>query len=122
MRGEVDDTLQDIIWHIFRVSVIVGIALTAGTYQQYIIQSVMGLPDDLVSSLVAGTMPNAQSGSGMANVLDNMWTTGVEKAGLYFEQGSFGLTDMDIMPFINGFLVLVAVILCICIACFGFCN
>lgn len=118
MRGEVDDTLQDIIWHLFRVSVIVNIALTVGTYQQYIIDSIMGLPDDLVSSLVSGSLPNAQSGSGMATLLDKMWTTGVEKSGLYFEQGSFSLTDMDLMPFINGFLVLVAVILCICIACF----
>jgi len=118
MRGEVDDTLSDIIWHILRVGVIVNIALTAGTYQQYVIQSVMGLPDDLVASLVSGSLPNATSGSAMATVLDTMWTDGVDKASLFFEQGSMGITDINLMPYINGVLVLVAVIFCIAIACF----
>lgn len=118
MRGEVDDTLSDIMWHIFRVGIIVNIALTAGVYQQYIIQSVMGLPDDLVASLVSGSMPNATSGNAMANVLDTMWTEGIDKASAFFALGSIGITDTDLMPYLNGIIVLVAVIFCIAIACF----
>lgn len=118
MKGEVDDTLSDIMWHIFRVGIIVNIALTAGTYQNYIIQSVMGLPDDLVASLVSGSMPNATSGNAMATVLDTMWTEGIDKASAFFALGSIGITDTDLMPYLNGILVLVAVIFCIAIACF----
>ena len=118
MKGEVDDTLSDILWHIFRVGIIVNIALTAGVYQNYIIDSVLGLPDDLVASLVAGSMPNVTSGNAMATVLDTMWTEAIEKSSAFFALGQIGLTDIDIMPYINGVLVLVAVIFCIIIACF----
>lgn len=118
MRGQSDEPILDTGWHIIKVGCIVSIALTVGTYQDWIVNSVLDLPDSLFTSVMASAMGNVQTGSGLASLLDNTFYKGIEIANKYFENGKFGVTDVDLIPFINGILVMVGTVVCLIVAAF----
>lgn len=118
-RGHSDEPIIDTGWHILKVGCIVSIALTVGTYQDWIVNSVLDLPDALITSVMASAMGgNVQTGSGLATLLDTTFFRGLEVANQYFENGQIGLTDMDLMPYINGVLIIAGTVLCLIIAAF----
>lgn len=118
-RGQSDEPILDTGWHIIKVGCIVSIALSVGTYQDWIVNSVLDLPESLVTSVMASAMGGSvQSGTGLATLLDNTFFKGLDVANQYFENGKFGLTEVDIMPFINGILVVAGTVICLIVAAF----
>ncbi|MEO4090768.1 type IV secretion system protein [Acinetobacter pittii] len=118
LRGQSDEPILDTGWHMIKVGVIVSIALNVGTYQDWIVNSVLDLPDKMVSSVMASAMGGVHTGDGLAQLLDNTFFKGIEVANKYFENGKIGLTEMDLMPYLNGVLVIAGTIFCLIIAAF----
>lgn len=84
IKGLTDDSLGEIAWHIFRVGVIVAIAMGVGTYQSLIATPLQSLPDDLASSLLSGS-----GGSGMVTLVDSILDKGINLSVKYYSMIEF---------------------------------
>ena len=56
MRGESHDPLHTVLWKFFKISFIVGIALTAGQYQALVIGGINGLQSAITSTFGAASL------------------------------------------------------------------
>lgn len=124
LRGQVDDTLSEIIWRLFRVGLIVNVALVSGVYQEYISNVLIDLPDDLVTSLIAG-QAGIQSSNGLQTLIDNILITGFETGSNFFKEGSLNPIPIplvgegvNVIPYICGALIIIASIACVIVASF----
>lgn len=144
IKGLTEDTLADIGWHIFRVGIIVSIAMTAGTYQSMIATPLQQMPDDLTNTLLGGGNAN---GTAFVTLVDNILGTGIETATKYYSMVEFSpMADIAgavgdtvggwfggdataeagasgsqvIAPLICGTAVLVGTILCLIVGCFWY--
>ena len=144
IKGLTDDTLANIGWHIFRVGIIVSIAMTAGTYQSMIATPLQSMPDDLTNTLLGGG--NA-SGTAFVTLVDNILGTGIETATKYYSMVEFSpMADIAggvsntvggwfggdstgessssgsqlIAPLICGTAVILGTILCLIVGCFWY--
>lgn len=144
IKGLTDDTLSDIGWHIFRVGIIVSIAMTAGTYQSMIATPLQSLPDDLTNTLLGGGSAN---GTAFVTLVDTILGTGIETATKYYSMIEFSpMADIAgsvsdtvtgwfggdatgevsasgsqvIAPLICGTAVLLGTILCLIVGCFWY--
>lgn len=83
IKGLTDDTLGDIAWHIFRVGVIVAVAMSVGSYQSYIITPLQSLPDEMANTLLGG------SHSGLVALVDGIFEKGISLAIDYWNLAEF---------------------------------
>lgn len=118
IRGLLDSPFMDVAAKLMKSSIIIAIALTSATYQTYIIDVLLTVPDDIVSSIVKGSISgnsNVQSGNGAAVAIEEMYDLGASKAQLYFDEISLGLglfEDTNLLPFVYGILVWLGTVLC----------
>lgn len=84
IKGLTDDSLGEIAWHIFRVGLIIGVAMSVGTYQSLIATPLQSLPDDLANSLLGGS-----GGSGLVTLVDNILDKGITLAVKYYSMIEF---------------------------------
>lgn len=115
VRGLLNTPFQEVAWKMGYVSVIISIALTAGTYQKYVIDVFITMPDDLISSIVAKSMGGAsvETGQGAATAIEQLYALGVYNAGLYTDQAGISMTDgVNFSPYIYALLVFAGTVLC----------
>ena len=117
IRGMLDRPFVEVAVTMIKVSVITSIALTTATYQTYIVDVFLTLPDDLVSSIIASSVSDTTvpTGQAAATAIEQLYDTGSYNAGLYFEQVTIGIGDTDLMPAIYGLLVFIGTLLCVII-------
>ena len=56
MRGEAHDSLHTILWKLFKISFICGIALSAGEYQATIVDGIQGIQGAITSAFGSATL------------------------------------------------------------------
>lgn len=114
IRGLLNAPFKEVAWKMFFVSAVVSVALTAGVYQQYVIDVFITMPDDLISSIVAKSMGgNVQTGQGAATAIEQLYALGVYNAGLYTDQAGVSMTDgINFSPYIYALLVFAGTVLC----------
>jgi type IV secretion system protein VirB6 len=120
VRGYSSEPIMDTAMKMFRISIIVAIALTVGTYQTYIVNSLISVPDTLVSSLMGNSMTGATplAGENAASALDQILYQGMGIAGQYTDKAKVGLTGTNLMPYIYAGLVILGTVLCVVVAAF----
>lgn len=121
IRGLLDRPFMEVAWTLTKASIITSIALTTAVYQNYVIDVFLTLPDDLISSLVGNSISGAdvKVGQGAAVAIEEMYDLGTSKAGLFFDQTTFSLTQgIDLLPILYGVLVWIGTLLCCVIGLF----
>ncbi|STY98639.1 type IV secretion system protein VirB6 [Moraxella caprae] len=121
IRGLLDRPFMEVAWTLTKASIITSIALTTAVYQNYVIDVFLTLPDDLISSLVGNSISGAdvKVGQGAAVAIEEMYDLGTSKAGLFFDQAAFSLTQgIDLLPILYGVLVWIGILLCCVIGLF----
>lgn len=111
IRGMLNSPFQEVAWKMLYVSVVISFALTAGTYQKYIIDVFLTMPDDLISSLVSKNLngQNVVVGQGAAQAIEQLYSSGSYNAGLYFNEA--GMTNIP--PILYGSMVWVGTVMCV---------
>lgn len=117
IRGLLDRPFTEVAYKMFYVSVIVSIALTAGVYQQYVIDIFLTMPDDLIASIVTKSIgsgsTNIATGQGAAQAIEQIYALGVYNAGLFTEQGGISMTDgFNFTPYLLAILVFAGTVMC----------
>lgn len=117
MRGYSSEPIQDLVWTMFRVMLITLIALTAGTYQTYIVDSLINVPNTMISSVMSGTLGNfsPKDGATAATSFDMILSKGMAVAGQYAEQATY--TNF-VAPYVYAGLVILGTIFCIIVGAF----
>lgn len=136
VRGYTDDTLSDIGWHVFKVGAIVAVALSVGSYQQYIATPLMNMPDELVNSLLGG---RSETGSALVTLIDTIIDNGTELSQKYISlvefspsgdlaNGALSIIGVDggfegsnvLAPILCAVLVIIGTVFCIVVGCFWY--
>lgn len=113
IRGLLNSPFQEVAWKMAYVSVVTGIALTAGVYQKYIIDVFIIMPDDLISSIVAKSINGVQTGSGAGKAIEQLYDLGAYNASLYIDQAGVSLTDgVNFAPYIMALMVFLGTVMC----------
>lgn len=123
LRGYASEPILDTAMQMFRVSIIVAIALTAGTYQGLIVNSLINVPDTLMTSLMGASISGGggvQTGANAAQAFDEMLYKGMDVATKYSERAEFGLDGVDLMPYVYAIFIVLGTIFCILVGAFWF--
>lgn len=117
MRGYSSEPIQDTVWNMFRVMIITLIATTAGIYQNFIINSLIGIPDTIISTVMSGTLGSnsPQTGATAAASFDVILSKGMGVAGKYAEQATW---DNFVAPYVYAGLVIIGTVFCIIVGAF----
>lgn len=114
--GMLDRPFKEVAWKMMWASVIMSMALTSALYQTYIIDVFLTLPDELVTSIIAGSIAdsNVHTGDGAAKAIEQVLGMGIYKAGQYFNEGSVGIIgETNLAPYLYGILLLIGTLLCV---------
>ncbi len=118
IKGLTNDTLTDIGWHIFKVSVIIAIGLGVGTYQQYIVTPIINMPDQLINTLIGGS---GATGSALVTLVDKVITDSTQLAQDYMSLAEFSVTGgVNLTPVFCAILVMIGSVLCVAVGCFWY--
>jgi len=82
IRGAIQEPINEFAFKAVKISLILGIALAAGTYQSYVINTVNGVTNGLVSIVAPSGTTNVYSG------LDQLNQQGFDLVQKYWERGS----------------------------------
>jgi type IV secretion system protein VirB6 len=117
MRGHSSEPIQDTVWTMFRVSIITLLAMTAGNFQTFIVNSLINVPDTMISAVMSGSLGSAspQAGATAAASFDVILGRGMEVAGQYAEQATW---DNFIAPYFYAGLVILGTVFCIIVGAF----
>lgn len=117
MRGYSSEPIQDTVWTMFRVMLITLIAMTAGTYQTFIIDSLINVPNTMISAVMSGSLGSAtpQTGVTAATSFDVILSNGMDIAGKYAEQATW---DNFVAPYLYAGLVIIGTVFCIIVGAF----
>ena len=122
LRGYASEPILDTAMQMFRVSIIVTIALTAGTYQGLIVNSLINVPDSLMTSLMGASVhgTTVHTGANAAQAFDEMLYKGMDVATKYSERAEFGLDGVDLMPYVYAIFIVLGTVFCILVGAFWF--
>lgn len=120
IRGLLDRPFMDTAWTLTKASIIIAIALTSTTYQAYVIDPLLTLPDEMMGSISSkiGGSNTSMAGQGAAQAIERVFALGVHNASLYSDEATFGLgvfEEMDLMPYIYAALILIGTVFCVLI-------
>lgn len=117
MRGYSSEPIQDTVWMMFRVMIISLIAMTAGIYQNFIIDSLIGIPDTMISTVMSGSLGTntPETGATAASSFDVILGSGMDVAGQYAEQATW---DNFVAPYVYAGLVILGTVFCIIVGAF----
>jgi type IV secretion system protein VirB6 len=122
LRGYASEPILDTAMQMFRVSIIVAIALTAGTYQGLIVNSLINVPDTLMTSLMGNSVSgfDVKTGGNAAQAFDEMLYKGMTIASQYSDKAKVGVTGTNLMPYIYAIFIVLGTIFCILVGAFWF--
>lgn len=120
IRGLLDRPFMEVAWTLTKSSVIIAIALTSTTYQAYVIDPLLTLPDEMMGSISSkiGGSNTSMAGQGAAQAIENVFALGIHNASLYTDEATFGLgifEDTDLMPYLYAALILIGTVFCVLI-------
>lgn len=119
IKGLLDSPFLDVAIKMLKASIIVSIALNAATYQQFIVDSLLTLPDDLITSVVKNSISGTSGasitpGQGAAQAIEQMYDLGAYNASLYVEQAGISMTDgFNFTPYLLAIMVFAGTIMCV---------
>ncbi len=119
VRGMLDRPFTEVAYKMFIFGIITSIALTSAVYQQYIVDSLLTLPDDLISSIVATSVSgtsgsNVVPGQGAAKAIEQLYDLGAYNASLYTEQAGISMTDgFNFTPYLLAIFVFAGTVMCV---------
>lgn len=108
IHGVIQSPVIDFIRRTIKIGFVVGIALSAGTYQSQIADVIRITPDALATALIS----NPVQGSGAANVIDNAAENGFKVAGEAFENAGMFSSEGIAYAFFGLLVVLATAIFC----------
>lgn len=117
IRGWSTNPIPDTAWMMVRTGIIVTIALATGTYQSFIVNSLINIPDTMIASVMSGSMSSATPQTGMtaATSLDLVLSRGMDIATRYADQSSLGNL---FAPYIYAGLVIIGTVFCLIVGAF----
>lgn len=112
--GMLDRPFKEVAWRMMWASVIMSFALTSAMYQEYVVDVLMTLPDELVSSIASSALNNTDvaTGQNAAVAIEQLFDLGTYNAGLFFNEASVNPLDLNLAPYIYGSLVFLGTLLC----------
>lgn len=111
--GMLDRPFKELAWRMLWASVIMSMALTSAMYQTYVVDVLMTLPDDLVTSIVSTSISeDVATGQNASKAIEALFSKGAYNAGLFFNEASMNPIDANLAPYLYGGLVLLGTLLC----------